>query len=81
VHVGEAEARAVAGAHAGLEHPVERFSGDAATVVADGHAQPASPDPRPHDQPQRTVGLAVLDRVLDQGLDEKRRQAHVERIG
>src|SRR5581483_12463224 len=36
---------------------------------------------RADDQAQRPLGLAVLDGVLDERLDEERRQRHAKRLG
>ena len=51
---------------------------DAAAVVAYGHTQAAPANARPDEQVQRTLRLAVLDRVLDERLDEQRRQPNRE---
>ena len=79
IDVGEADPGAFP--HAGLEHALDRVARDAAAVVAHRHAQPAAPQPRTDEQVERAVGLAVLDRVLDERLHEQRRQAHAERVG
>src|SRR5207253_9894146 len=78
VDVGEAESRAFA--HPGLEHPLDRIPRDAAAVVPHRHPEAAATHARPHEQVEGPVGLSVLDRVLDEGLDKKRGQAHAERV-
>ena len=81
VDVRETEPGAVALADARLEDAVERLAGNSEAVVSNGHAQAAAADAGTDDEPQRPLGLAVLDRVLDERLDEERRQAHRERLG
>ncbi len=76
IDVGEADPGALP--DAGLEHALDRVARDAPTVVTHRHAQAAAAEPGAHDQVERTIGLAVLDRVLDERLDEERRQAHAE---
>ena len=80
VDIRQAEPRAVALADPRLEHAVERLAGDPEAVVPDGHPQATATDACADDQPQGPIGLAVLDRVLDERLDEERRQPHLERL-
>ena len=79
VDVRKAEAGPFADAR--LEHALDRVARDAAPVVAHGHAQPPAPHACAYEEVQRPVGLAVLDRVLDERLDEERRQPDGERVG
>src|SRR5689334_10623454 len=81
VDVRQAEAGAVALAAARLEHAFERLPGDSKAVVADRHAHAAAAHAGADEEPQRTLGLPVLDGVLDERLDEERRQPHRERLG
>src|SRR6185312_857961 len=71
VDVGEADPGDLA--HAGLEHALDRVTSDAAPVVTHRHPEAAAPQPRANKEVERPVGLAVLDRVLDEWLDEERR--------
>ena len=60
----------------GVGDAVGDLAGDAAAVVAHGHAQPPEAHLGAHDDAQRAVALAVLDRVLDERLHEERRHRH-----
>ena len=76
MHGGEAEARCAA-AVARLEHALGIFLSDPAPVIAHDHAQAAEAHVGAHHDTQRLIGLAVLDRVLDERLHEKRRHHHL----
>src|SRR5204863_1934040 len=64
-----------------LQYAVERLACDPTPVVADRHAQAPAADAGPDDETKRPVGLPVLDGVLDERLDEERRQLHLARLG
>src|SRR5262249_15870274 len=66
----EPEAGAFAPGDARLEHALHRLARDAAAVVAHGEPQAPAAHPRADDQAKRARPLAVLDRVLDERLDE-----------